>query len=29
MRRGLPLASLDEKLKKAAVAVGVGLYSVP
>ena len=29
MRRGLPLASLDEKLKAAATAVGVGLYSLP
>lgn len=29
MRRGLPLASLDKKLKAAAIAVGVGLYSVP
>jgi predicted nucleic acid-binding protein len=27
MRRGLPLATLDEKLKKAATAVGVGLYT--
>ena len=26
MRRGLSLASLDEKLKAAAAAVGVGLY---
>ena len=29
MRCGLPLASLDEKLKAAATAVGVGLYSLP
>ncbi|MFI5456604.1 MAG: type II toxin-antitoxin system VapC family toxin [Isosphaerales bacterium] len=29
MRRGLPLATLDDKLKTAAVAVGVPLYSVP
>lgn len=29
MRRGLPLASLDDKLKAAATAVGVGLYSLP
>lgn len=27
MRRGLPLATLDEKLKAAAAAVGVSLYS--
>lgn len=27
MRRGLPLATLDEKLKAAAVAVGVSLYA--
>lgn len=26
MRRGLPLATLDEKLKAAATAVGVGIY---
>jgi predicted nucleic acid-binding protein len=29
MRRGLPLATLDDKLKTAAGAVGVPLYSVP
>ena len=29
MRRGLPLASLDEKLKAAAAGVDVGLYSLP
>jgi hypothetical protein len=28
MRRGLPLATLDEKLKAAAAAVGVLLYGV-
>jgi predicted nucleic acid-binding protein len=28
MRRGLPLATLDEKLKTAALAVGVSLYGV-
>jgi predicted nucleic acid-binding protein len=28
MRRGLPLATLDEKLKTAAAAVGVPLYGV-
>jgi predicted nucleic acid-binding protein len=28
MRRGLPLASLDEELKTAAKAVGVSLYAV-
>ena len=28
MRRGLPLATLDEKLKTAAEAVGVPLYGV-
>jgi predicted nucleic acid-binding protein len=28
MRRGLPLATLDEKLKAAASAVGVSLHSV-
>lgn len=28
MRRGLPLATLDEKLKAAAEAVGVALYGV-
>jgi predicted nucleic acid-binding protein len=28
MRRGLPLATLDEKLKVAAQAVGVSLYGV-
>jgi predicted nucleic acid-binding protein len=28
MRRGLPLATLDEKLKTAARAVGVLIYSV-
>jgi predicted nucleic acid-binding protein len=27
MRRGLPLATLDEKLKAAAAAVGVSMYS--
>ena len=27
MRRGLPLATLDEKLKAAAAAVGVSLFS--
>ncbi len=27
MRRGLPLATLDDKLKAAATAVGVALYS--
>ncbi len=27
MRRGLPLATLDDKLKAAAAAVGVSLYS--
>jgi predicted nucleic acid-binding protein len=27
MRRGLPLATLDEKLQAAAAAVGVSLYS--
>jgi predicted nucleic acid-binding protein len=29
MRRGLPLATLDEKLKEAARAVGVTLYGLP
>ncbi len=29
MRRGLPLATLDAKLKAAAEAVGVTLYEVP
>jgi len=29
MRRGLPLATLDDRLKTAAVTVGVPLYSVP
>jgi predicted nucleic acid-binding protein len=29
MRRGLPLATLDEQLKVAARAVGVRLYAVP
>ncbi len=28
MRRGLPLATLDAKLKAAAKAVGVGLYKI-
>ncbi len=28
MRRGLPLATLDDKLNAAAVAVGVALYGV-
>ena len=28
MRRGLPLATLDDKLKAAAQAVGVPLYGV-
>ena len=28
MRRGLPLATLDDKLKTAALAVGVDLYAV-
>jgi predicted nucleic acid-binding protein len=28
MRRGLPLATLDAKLRSAAVAAGVSLYSV-
>jgi predicted nucleic acid-binding protein len=28
MRRGLPLATLDDKLKAAALAVGVAIYSV-
>lgn len=28
MRRGLPLATLDEKLKAAAQAVGVSLYGI-
>jgi len=28
MRRGLPLATLDEKLKAAAAAVGVSLYAI-
>ena len=28
MRRGLPLATLDDKLKAAAQAVGVALYAV-
>ena len=28
MRRGLPLATLDDKLKSAAAAVGVPLYGV-
>ena len=28
MRRGLPLATLDDKLKSAAQAVGVPLYGV-
>ena len=26
LRRGLPLASLDDQLKAAAIAAGVGLY---
>lgn len=29
MRRALPLATLDEKLKAAAAAVGVPLFAVP
>lgn len=29
MRRGLPLATLDEKLKTAARAVGISLYGLP
>ena len=29
MRRGLPLATLDGKLKAASLAVGVALYSTP
>src|SRR4051812_7406083 len=29
MRRGLPLATLDDKLKAAAVAVGVSLFATP
>jgi predicted nucleic acid-binding protein len=29
MRRGLPLATLDEKLKSAASAIGIALYAVP
>lgn len=29
MRRGLRLATLDDQLKAAASAVGVGLYAVP
>jgi predicted nucleic acid-binding protein len=29
MRRGLPLASLDGKLKTAAAALGVAIYAVP
>ncbi len=29
IRRGLPLATLDDKLKAAAQAVGVPLYGVP
>ncbi len=29
MRRGLPLATLDDKLKAASLAVGVALYSSP
>ncbi len=29
MRRGLPLASLDDPLKAAAAAVGAPLYSIP
>jgi predicted nucleic acid-binding protein len=28
MRRGLPLATLDDKLKAAALVVGVAIYSV-
>ena len=28
MRRGLPLATLDDKLKTAAVAIGVPIYGV-
>ena len=29
MRRGLPLATLDERLKTAAAATGVSIYAVP
>jgi predicted nucleic acid-binding protein len=29
LRRGLPLASLDDRLKAAAVAVGVPLFEIP
>lgn len=29
LRKGLPLASLDDKLKAAAASVGVQLYTVP
>src|SRR4051794_20239233 len=29
MRRGLPLATLDDKLKSVALAVGVPLFAVP
>jgi hypothetical protein len=29
MRRGLPIATLDDQFKTAAVAVGVPFYSVP
>jgi len=28
MRRGLPIATLDDKLKAAAAAVGVSLFSI-
>jgi hypothetical protein len=29
MRRGLPLATLDDKFKGAAAAMGVPLYFIP
>jgi predicted nucleic acid-binding protein len=29
LRRGLPLATLDDQLKAAAAALGVGLFSAP
>jgi predicted nucleic acid-binding protein len=29
LRRGLPLATLDDKLKAAAAAVGVAMYAAP
>jgi hypothetical protein len=29
MRRGLPLATLDGRLKAAAAAIGVSVYAVP